>query len=63
MPLNCTDKEERLLRALEALLAMTSDESQHDQKTDVRLREEFRAVRESCELTASALRDKFTVGA
>lgn len=58
-----TEQEKRLLRALESLLEMTDAESILDQQTDARLREQFRAVRESAEMTAknarSVLREGF----
>lgn len=51
-----TVQERRLLRALETLLAFTEPESLADQQTDPRIREAFRAARESAERTADEAR-------
>jgi hypothetical protein len=52
-----TEIERRLMRALNSLLAVTDDDSLLDQQHDPRLREEFRAVRESAQNAADRARD------
>jgi hypothetical protein len=47
---------ETILRALENLLAFTDATSREDQRTDARLREEYRAVRDDAETIAAAAR-------